>query len=153
MKRYSKGLVTACWVLSRFSCVRLFLTPWTIAHQSLLSMGFSRQEYWSGLPCPSPDNRPDPGREHTTLASPALQAVSLPTWEALGNANQNHGEIPYHNHIWFDDNKWCGEWGAIRTLIHYCGWDCKMLQQLWKPARQFLKLLNIDLPLRGTHPK
>ena len=79
MKRYSKVLVTACWVLSHFSCVRLFLTPWTIAHQSPLSMGFSRQEYWSGLPCPSPDTRPDPGREHTTLASPALQAVSLPT--------------------------------------------------------------------------
>ena len=38
-----------------------------------------------------------------------------------GNANQNHNEIPYHNHIWLDDNKCCGEWGAIRTLIHCCG--------------------------------
>ena len=36
------------------SCVRLFMTPWTVAHQAPLSMGFSRQEYWSGLPCPSP---------------------------------------------------------------------------------------------------
>ena len=43
----------AC-VLSRFSHVRLFVTPWTVARQAPLSMGFSRQEYWSGLPCPSP---------------------------------------------------------------------------------------------------
>ena len=38
-------------VLSHFSHVQLFVTPWTVAHQALLSMGFSRQEYWSGLPC------------------------------------------------------------------------------------------------------
>ena len=41
-------------VLSRFSCVRLFATPWTIALQAPLSVGFSRQEYWNGLPFPSP---------------------------------------------------------------------------------------------------
>ena len=41
-------------MLSRFSCVQLFATPWTIVLQALLSMGFSRQEYWSGLPFPSP---------------------------------------------------------------------------------------------------
>ena len=41
-------------VLSRFSYVRLFVTPWTIAHQALLPVVFSRQEYWSGLPCPPP---------------------------------------------------------------------------------------------------
>ena len=50
------------------------LTPWTIAHQAPLSMGFSRQEYWSGLPIPSPGNLPDPGIEP---GSPALQADSL----------------------------------------------------------------------------
>ena len=42
------------WVLSRFSCVRLFATLWAIAHQAALSMGFCRQECWSGLPCPPP---------------------------------------------------------------------------------------------------
>ena len=41
-------------VLSRFSYVQLFVTPWTVAHQALLPVGFSRQEYWSGLPCPPP---------------------------------------------------------------------------------------------------
>ena len=43
------------------SCVRLFVTPQTVAHQAPLSMGFSRQEHWSGLPLPSPGDLPDPG--------------------------------------------------------------------------------------------
>ena len=51
-------------------------TPWTVACQALLSMGFSRQEYWSGLPFPSPGDLPDPGIEP---GSPALQADSLPS--------------------------------------------------------------------------
>ena len=55
------------------SC-QLFATPWTVAHQAPLSMGFSRQEYWSGLPFPSPGDLPDPGIEPR---SPALQADSL----------------------------------------------------------------------------
>ena len=53
------------------SCVRLFVTPWTVAHQAPLSMGFSRQEYWSGLPFPSPGHLPDPGIEP---GSPALES-------------------------------------------------------------------------------
>ena len=48
--------------------------PWTVAHQAPLSMGFSRQEYWSGLPLPTPGDLPDPGIEPR---SPALQADSL----------------------------------------------------------------------------
>ena len=58
------------------SRVRLFGTPWTIAHQAHPSMGFSRQECWSGLPFPSPGDLPDPGIE---LRSPALQADALPS--------------------------------------------------------------------------
>ena len=50
-------------LLSRFSRVRLFATPWTVAYQAPLSMGFSRSEYWSGLPFPSPGDLPDPGIE------------------------------------------------------------------------------------------
>ena len=56
------------------SRVRLFVTLWTIARQALLSMGFSRQEYWSGLPFPSPGDLPDPGIEPR---SPALRADAL----------------------------------------------------------------------------
>jgi len=51
------------------SHVQLFATPWTIAYQAPPSMGFSRQEYWSGLPLPSPEDLPDPGIK---LRSPAL---------------------------------------------------------------------------------
>ena len=62
------------------SPVCLFATPWTVAYQALLSMGFSRQESWSGLPFPSPGDLPDPGIEP---GSPALQADALP-WEPSG---------------------------------------------------------------------
>ena len=62
-------------VCESLSCVRLFVTPWTVAHQVSLSIGFSRQEYWSGLPFLSPGYLPDPGIEPW---SPALQADSLP---------------------------------------------------------------------------
>ena len=57
-----------------FSRVRLFAIPWTVAHQAPLSMGFSRREYWSGLPFPSPGDLPNPGIEPR---SPALQADAL----------------------------------------------------------------------------
>ena len=50
-------------MLSCFSCVQLFATPWTVACQAPLSMEFLRQEYWSGLPCPSPGDLPNPGTE------------------------------------------------------------------------------------------
>ena len=49
------------------SCVRLFATPWTVAYKALPSVGFSRQEYWSGLPFPSPGDLPDPGIEPVSL--------------------------------------------------------------------------------------
>ena len=57
-----------------FNCVRLFATLWTVVHQAPLSMGFSRQEYWSGLPFPPPGDLRNPGVESL---SPALQVDSL----------------------------------------------------------------------------
>ena len=54
--------------------VRFFVTPWTVAYQAPPSMGFSRQEYWSGLPLPSPGDLPNPGIEPM---SPAFQADAL----------------------------------------------------------------------------
>ena len=59
-------------MLSCFSHVLLFVTPWTIAQQALLSKGSSRQEYWSELPCPPPGDLPGPGIEPVSLVSPAL---------------------------------------------------------------------------------
>ena len=58
------------------SCVQLFAIPWTVVYQASLSMGFSRQEYWSGLLFPSPGDLPDPGIEPR---SPALQEDALPS--------------------------------------------------------------------------
>ena len=58
------------------SHVRLFVTQWSVAHQAPQFMGISRQEYWSGLPFPSPGDLPDPGIE---LGSPALQTDALPS--------------------------------------------------------------------------
>ena len=60
--------------MKSLSRVRLFATPWTVAYQASPSMGFSRQEYWSGLPFPSPGDLPNPGIEPW---SPALEADAL----------------------------------------------------------------------------
>ena len=65
-------------MLSPFSHVQHFASLWTVAHQAPLSMGFSRQEYWSGFPCPPPGDLPDPGIELMSPESPALQVDSLP---------------------------------------------------------------------------
>ena len=68
----------AC-MLTHFSHVQLFETLWTVACQASLSMGFSWQEYWSGLPCPPPGDLPDPGIEPLSPESPALQVDYLHT--------------------------------------------------------------------------
>ena len=63
-------------MLGNYSVVSDSVTPWTVAHQAPLSMGFSRQEYWSGLPCPPPGDPYNPAIEPMSLTSPAL-AVRL----------------------------------------------------------------------------
>ena len=71
-------------VLSHCSCVRLFATPWTVVCQAPLSIGFSRQEYWSGLPCPPPGDLPNSGIEPVSLMTPALAGrffTTSTTWE------------------------------------------------------------------------
>ena len=60
------------------SCVQLFATPWTVAYQASPSIGFSRQEYWSALPFPSPGDLPDPGIEPRSLALEADTLSSEP---------------------------------------------------------------------------
>ena len=85
------------WVKS-LSRVRLFATPWTVARQAPLSMGFSRPEYWSGLPFPSPGDLPDPGIKPR---SPALQADSLSSeppgkpYSIMLSANKNDFLFPF----------------------------------------------------------
>ena len=62
-------------VVSLLSYVQLFATPWTVAHQGPPSIGFPRQEYWSGLPSPPPGDLSDPGIKPTSPVSPALQIL------------------------------------------------------------------------------
>ena len=74
-------------MLSRLGRVQLFVTPWTVAHQAPLSMGFSRQECWSGWPSPPPGDLPNPGIESAFLMSSALADAfftTSATWEAHG---------------------------------------------------------------------
>ena len=71
-------------MLSRFSHVQLFVTPWAVALQPPLSMGFSRQEYWTGLSYSPPGDLPDPEIEPMSLKSPALAGsifTTSATWE------------------------------------------------------------------------
>ena len=75
--------MSAC-VLHRFSCVQLCVTLWTEVRLVPLSMGFFRQEYWSGLSCPHPADLPDPGIEPASLMSSALTGgffTTSATWE------------------------------------------------------------------------
>ena len=72
----------ACTVLGR---VQFFAASWAVAHQAPPSMGFSRQDYWSGLPFPTPGDLPDPGNKSVSPASPALAGgffTTSTTWEA-----------------------------------------------------------------------
>ena len=82
----AKILTTFC--LHVVCCVQLILTLWTVARQAPLSMGLSRQEYWSGLPFPPPGDLPDPGIEPACLTSPAAADevfTTISAWEALGH--------------------------------------------------------------------
>ena len=73
-----EGLAHCVCLFSRFSPVRLFATPWTVPCQTPLSLGFSRQEYWSGMPSPPPEDLPDSVIKSASPVSPSLRADSLP---------------------------------------------------------------------------
>ena len=96
-------------VVQLLSHVQFFETPWTVAHQAPLSMGFSRQEYWSGLPFPSPGDLPGPGME---ARSPALQADSLPSESTEKPNNNTPVLLPGKSH-------------GQRSLVGYSPWGHK----------------------------
>ena len=79
--------------MKSLSHVQLFATPWTVAYQAPPSMGFSKQEYWSGLPFPSPGDLPDPGIEP---GSPTLKADTLPSEPPGKSPNRSHCQIRFH---------------------------------------------------------
>ena len=85
-----------CWMpcvcVCLLGCVRIFVTPWNVVRQTSLSMGFSRQGYYSGLLFPSPGDLPDPGIEPASPASPAL-AGGLFTSEPPGKCTECFGHL------------------------------------------------------------
>ena len=100
------------------NCVRFFATPWTIGHQASLSMGFSRQEYWSGLPFPSSRDLLDPGIEPLSPASPALAGKFFTTsaiWEARNKLMKEWQLAPVFLR---------GEFHVQRSLVGYSPWGC-----------------------------
>ena len=84
------------YVFSCFCCVQLFVTPWMVARQAPLSMGFSRQEYWSELPCPPPRDLPNP---ETEPVSPALQmdSLHLSNWGSPKHTYIKTKSFPYYS--------------------------------------------------------
>ena len=91
---FGGSLLCETCVLSHFSHVWLCATQWTVALQAPLSMGFSRQEYWSGLPCPPPGDLPDSGIKPTCLTSLALAGrffTTSTTWETFLTQGSNSG--------------------------------------------------------------
>ena len=98
-------------MLSHFSCVRIFATPGTVACQAPLSMGFSRQEYWSGFPRPPPSYPPKPGIKPVSLASPTPRLLktgfqgSTCTWVSItALCTIAEGEKNSHVHKWSSRN-------------------------------------------------
>ena len=110
--------IILCMCVCKLSCFnRVFATLWTIAHQAPLSMGFYRQEYWSGLSCLPAGDLPNPGiKPSTLLCLPALASWLFTTsniWEALDNLrNQDRflkvGQVFHH----------CDQGGSILRLIN-----------------------------------
>ena len=93
------NVVMLCYATLLQSCLTLCNTVWTAAHQTPLSTGFSRQEYWSGLRCSPPGDLPDKGIEPSSLMSPALAGgfvlfcfTTSTTWEILDNL-KNQGAL------------------------------------------------------------
>ena len=97
------------YMLSHFSHVWFFATPWTVARQAPLSMGFSREGYWSGLPCPSPRDLFHPGTEPATPVSQALQADLLPS-EPPGKSTCHYAFVQIHRMYTIKSEPQCKLW-------------------------------------------
>ena len=103
------GGSAGCGGLVAKSCLTL-ATPWTVAHQAPLSIKFSRHEYWSRLPIPSPGDLPDPGIKPESLVSPVLASGFFTSW-IIGEAQKIYNTVSiYLSHlIFFDAFVFCTE--------------------------------------------
>ena len=108
---YENVLSFSACVLSCFSCVQPFVTHWTLVRQAPLSMGFSRQEYWSGLPFPTPGDLPYPGMEPCLLRLQHWQSGSLP----LAPSGKPMASVMQW--IWTWANCFRRQWGTGRPSV------------------------------------
>ena len=134
------------------SCLTLW-DSWTAAHKAPLSMGFSRKEYWSGLPFPPPGDIPDSGIEPTSPMSPALQRDSLP----LGHLRSPQDDLK-HNWKLVRKPQCCLEWLGCTTHVPFnMAASCKKSQSRQVPGRcnsgpPLSLLRRASILLQGTHP-
>ena len=126
------------------SCVQLFATSWTLARQAPLSMGFPRQEYWSGLPFPSPGDLPHPGIELVSLVAPALQAYSLPLGHLLRTSLCLNG---YNEHCYLQNLDKCKNFLRVKNKLLGSSSKlyvsvCLSVKQYWEPFGGWKSLGN-----------
>ena len=147
------------------SRVQLFATPWTVAYQVPPSVGFSRQEYWSGLPFPSPGDLPDPGAEP---GSPALQVDALPSesqhikkqryyFANKGPSSQSSGFSSSHVWMWELDHKeswglkkWCFQIGVLEKTLE-SPLDCKEIKPVTPKGNPEYSLEGLMLKLKHQY--
>ena len=102
--KYLRSQLPSCYsVLSHFSRIQFFVTPWTVDHRAPLAMGFSRQEYWSGLPCPPAGDLPNPGMEPPSLMSPVLAGgffTISATWSPYRDSNKEEKRSLFWGGTW-----------------------------------------------------
>ena len=151
--------------LSHFSHVWLFVTPRAVADQALLSMGFSRQEYWSGLPFPPLGYLPDPGIEPLSPVSLALQADSLPTEtpEQLLSILVLKCMVPkrWKREKWREKETDARDFpgGPLGRLcvstaggtVSISGLGTKILQAMWHGQRERNRYQSFEIPCRFCH--
>ena len=138
-------------VLSRFSCVRLFVTLWTAACHAPLSMGSSRQEHWSRLPCPPPGDLPDPGIKPVSLPSPGLAGGPLTTSATRGEVLQElaHAatETEKSRHLlsvsWRPGVTHSDSKGLRPGALMSKGWRRWTAQLRWNQGKELAALLNM----------
>ena len=135
-----KGHPNQTWacVLSHFSCVRLFSTPWTTGQQAPLSMGFSRQEYWSGLPFPSPGDLPNPEIKPMSLY---ISCISRPEKAMAPHSSTLAWRIP-----WTEEPGRLQSMGSLRVGHDWSDLAAALADRFfsttWKPQNQTQTRLN-----------
>ena len=137
------GYTSFARVPSCFSRVQLFVSPWTIAHQAPLSVGFSREEFWSELPCPPPGDLPDPEIKPTSLGSPALAGRFSFSPGRLFTTDPPEKPIRSNNHqLLVAPYPLSGTPSSVGNRLPYSSRCCSDVTSSLRPAPTHSKLLT-----------